>query len=80
MKITLTSFENLSIEPRYGNYRVDLSMEASANDLVEGLEEDDKKELIGAFRPEDIVTFNDVDEILEAIGIDRIKQYLIEHD
>lgn len=55
MQITLKSFGEITVEPRHGNYNVDLVVSGvSADDFVEGLEEKDLKELLSAI-DEDIL-------------------------
>lgn len=55
MQITLKSFGEITVEPRYGNYNVDLVVSGvSADDFVEGLEDKDLKELLSAI-DEDVI-------------------------
>lgn len=81
MDIKLTTCESMTVTPKWGNHSTEIEiLGVSASDFLEAINDNARKELISRFRPDEILECNDVEEILGEIGIDRIKQYLIEYD
>lgn len=80
MQITLKSFGEITVEPRHGNYNVDLVVSGvSAEDLVNGFDKNDIDELIPYIPYEKVVEYHGYEEILNSLHPDDIIKFVKEY-
>ena len=79
MDLKFTTFSDMRINPKYGNYNVEVEIDGvSAPDMLEKLDEQSINELAKAIEPEVYIQQHGADALLETIGEEQIKEYLIE--
>lgn len=80
MDLKLKTFESMTTTPRYGNYCVEVAITGvHASDIIENLTEEERKELIKHIPYSEVIEYHGHEEILNEIGIDKIKEYLKEY-
>lgn len=79
MKLKFTTFSDMKLSPKYRGYEVEVEIDGvSASEMLENLDESSINELAKAIEPEVYIQQHGADSLLETIGEEQIKEYLIE--